>query len=396
MITMNTAPSEQSDTMLAGWLAEQDQAGLLRRRRRIRRRSGTRVEVDGRSLLNFCSNDYLGLADAACTRQGALAAVQQWGSGAGASRLISGDLDLVRRLERELARWKGTADALVFASGYMANLGAITSLVGDGDMVLLDRLAHASLIDGARRSGATLRVFAHNDVDALDRTLARRPRSRVLVVTESVFSMDGDRAPLAELCRCCAAHNAWLLVDEAHALGVFGNGRGCLAEQNLTDQATVIVGTLSKALGSQGGFVAGSRRMVECLVNRARSFIYSTGIAPAAAGAALAAVRELQHDPGRVRQLWERARVLRSGLEGLPVSGEGPICPVMTGSSTRALALAEYLFDAGYLVPAIRPPTVPRGGARLRVTVSAAHTETEVREFAQTVQRAWDSLKRIA
>jgi 8-amino-7-oxononanoate synthase len=383
------------EAVLSERLDAQARAGLLRARRRVTARHGTHVEIDGRVIVSFCSNDYLGFADDAVTRRGALAAVQQWGAGAGASRLISGDLDVVRRLERELADWEGVEDVLVFASGYMANLGVITALVGPDDLIVLDRLAHASLIDGARRSGATLRVFAHNDVAALDALLRRRDHVRTLVVTESVFSMDGDCAPLPELCACCERHDAWLMVDEAHALGVYGDGRGCLAGAGLTRQAAVVTGTLSKALGSQGGFVAGRKVLVEWLVNRARPFIYSTGITPAAAGAARETLQALRRDNSRIERLWCNVRLLRAELAGLPLRGHGPICPVIAGSSPRALALARALDEQGWLVPAIRPPTVPRGSARLRVTVSARHTENEIVEFAQALRQAWDSLKQF-
>ena len=264
----NTTLVTGLDEELRGYLAQHAADGLLRSLRRVSVRSGVRCTIDGRACVNFASNDYLGLADDPATREGALQAVRAWGAGAGAARLISGDYALVRELEELLAAWKGVPAALVFPSGYMANVGVLTALLGPQDTVILDRLAHASLIDGARLSRAAVRVFPHNDMARLDEIL-RRPRTgRVLVATESVFSMDGDCAPLPELAACCRKHGAVLLVDEAHALGVYGAGRGCVAAAHLAGQVDVVVGTLSKALGSQGGFVAGSRALIDTLVNQ--------------------------------------------------------------------------------------------------------------------------------
>ena len=370
------------------WLRQRAEDGLLRQRRAVTRRCGAEITVDGRACINFAGNDYLGLADDPLTRAGAARALRDWGTGAGASRLISGDSALVRELEDELAAWKGCEAALVFPAGYMANLGALSALAARGDTVIIDRLAHASLVDGARLSGARLQVFPHNDVERL-RALLQRPRQgRTLVVTESVFSMDGDRAPLAALAQCCQEHQAALLVDEAHALGVYGDGRGCVAEAGLARAVDVTVGTLSKALGSQGGFVAGSRVLVDYLVNTARAFVYTTGIAPAAAGAALAAVRLLRGDLSRIQRLWYNTRSLRLMLAEQRLAGEGPICPLMVGASAAAVTLAERLFAAGFWAPAIRPPTVPAGTARLRLTVSAVHTDAQIAALADAVRAA--------
>lgn len=388
MFWYNTEPVTEWQAKLNAYLAERARAGLLRRLRGVTARAGAECTIDGRACVNFASNDYLGFADDPVTREGALHAVRDWGTGAGAARLISGDYALVRELEELLAAWKGVEAALVFPSGYMANLGAIAALAGPDDTVVVDRLAHASLIDGARLSGATVRVFPHNDAARLDEIL-RRPRSgSVLVVTESVFSMDGDCAPLVELVACCRRHGAMLLVDEAHALGVYGGGRGCVAAAGLTGAVDIVVGTLSKALGSQGGFVAGSRALIETLVNRARAFVYTTGIAPAAVGAARAALQELMRSSARVERLWENVRRWRAAVAGVPVRGDGPICPVITGSAGAAVALAERLGAAGYYAPAIRPPTVPRGTSRVRITLSAAHTPAQLDGMAAELRHA--------
>ena len=358
---------------------------LLRCRREIDSRSGKILKISGKEFIDFCSNDYLGFADDPITKNGANIAVEKWGTGAAASRLISGDLSITRKLERKIAEWKQTETALVFPTGYMANLGVITALLSNDDTVILDRLAHASLVDGARLSGAKLKVFPHNDIEKLDTILSKIVSGEKLVLTESVFSMDGDKAPLKELVNCCKKNNAMLLVDEAHALGVYGNGKGCVAEKNLAGEVDIVIGTLSKAIGCQGGFVAGKKPLIEFLVNRARSFIYTTGINPASAGAALAVLEEISVNDLRVKKLWDSVNYLRKKIKKLPLIGEGPICPVITGTSDSALALSKHLFDNGFLVPAIRPPTVPKNTARIRITISSAHTKEQIDRLAEVL-----------
>jgi len=365
------------DTQLAHALATRAAQGLLRTRRCVTWRSAVDCDVDGHACVAFCSNDYLGFAHDPATHAAAVEALAKYGTGAGASRLISGEYPLVRELEQELAAFKHVAAALVFPSGYMANVGVITALAGPRDRIVIDRLAHASIVDGARLARARLCVFPHNEVGALDRILAQPHDGRTLVVTESVFSMDGDCAPLEELVECCAAHAATLVVDEAHALGVYGGGRGLVVARGLAARVPVVVGTLSKALGSQGGFAAGSHLLVEYLFNAARAFVYTTGIMPAAAGVALAAVRALEQDDGRVTRLWRNTQQVRAGLAAARVPGSGPICPLIVGDAHAAVAAAASLRDAGLLVPAVRPPTVPVGTARLRISISAAHTEAQ-------------------
>jgi len=369
-------------------------------------------------LLNFSSNDYLGLANHAGVRAAAAEAVTHWGAGTGASRLICGSLTPFHELEAALAAFKGVPAALVFSTGYAAALGTIPALVGPGDVVVLDKLAHACLVDGARLSGAKLRVFGHNDLDDLERILewarsaARRPTDTgrtagVLIVTESVFSMDGDQAPLRELVSIKERYDAWLLVDEAHATGVFGERRRGLAEAcGVADRIEVQMGTLGKAFGSAGGYICGARELIELLVNRARSFIFSTAPVPAQAGAATAAIRIVQGEEGRRLNglLWQRIGELRHGLAGLewPAGGAGApvrwasdragsgsgIVPLVVGAETVALRLAERLRQAGILAPAIRYPTVARGAARLRLTVSAAHTVADIEALVAALRTA--------
>jgi 8-amino-7-oxononanoate synthase len=341
----------------------------------------------GRDFVNFASNNYLDLAGDERVRRASAEAASRWGGGATASRLLGGTLDLHRELEAELAAFKEAEAALVFPSGYHANLGMIPALAGPGDAVFLDRLAHASLVDGARLSRATLRVFRHNDPDDLARALKRwTGRGEKWVATESVFSMDGDRAPLSDLVSVCERTQARLYVDEAHGTGVWGpEGRGCVNEWGLGGRVDVRMGTLSKALGAQGGFVTGSRTLMSWAVNRARSFIYSTALAPAAAGAALAALRIARQEPARRENCFARSARLRAGLGA---SGEGPIVPFLVGGDADAVELSGRLWDAGIFAPAVRFPTVPRGTARIRFSVTAGHRDEDV-DRALKVLSTW-------
>ncbi|HEU5246439.1 MAG TPA: 8-amino-7-oxononanoate synthase [Candidatus Udaeobacter sp.] len=372
---------------------------LDRHLREISGAQGPEVEISGRRFINFSSNDYLGLANDPRLREAATSAINKFGVGAGASRLISGTQSPHLRLERELAKWKGTEAAICFSSGYAAALGTIPALVGKGDVVLLDKLCHASLIDGAKLSGAVLRVFPHNHLGKLESHLewARREHrgQRVLIVTESVFSMDGDRAPLRELVELKKRFGAVLMLDEAHAVGVIGpNGRGLAAAEQLNDDVDIQMGTLSKALGASGGYICGSRTLVEWLINRARSLIYSTAPPPAIAAAALAAVNFLASPEGEERRLllWDRIRLIqqllrRAGLKEEDLAARSAIFPWIVGDEKAALDLAAALQGDGFLVPAIRYPTVPKGSARLRITVTAAHQEDQIRALCQAIER---------
>ena len=351
-----------------------------------------------RRLINFSSNDYLGLANDPRLREAAISAIEEFGVGAGASRLITGTQSPHLRLERALAKWKGTEAALCFSSGYAAALGTIPALITKNDVVLLDKLCHASLIDGAKLSGAVLRVFPHNDMGKLESRLewAQREHAskRILIVTESVFSMDGDRAPLRDLVELKNRFGALLMLDEAHAVGVIGtNGRGLAALENLNDDVDVQMGTLSKALGTSGGYVCGSRTCIEWLINRARSFIYSTAPPPGIAAAALAAVDFLSSPEGEERRLllWEKIKLMqellpRTGLNKEQSAASSAIFPWIVGDEQAALDLSSALQTEGFLVSAIRYPSVAKGAARLRITVTSAHQEDHVRSLCEAIK----------
>jgi len=365
----------------------------LERQLQVMPDSGGVFMLDGRRVLNFSSNDYLGLARAPEIIAAAEAALQRWGAGATASRLVVGTLPCHAELEARLARLKGYPAALVFGSGYLANAGAVGALVGRHDRVLADKLAHASLLDGATLSRAAVHRFQHNDVDHLLRLLCQKPSSaRDLIVTESVFSMDGDLAPLRDIARAAQAHNAMLMVDEAHATGVWGaGGAGLVSELRLQAEVAVAMGTLSKALGAYGGFVAGSETLKRWLVNCARPFIFSTGLPPPVAGAVLGALDVLEKSPVLGADLLRRADVFRKRLQaegfntGCSVS---QIVPVIIGDNYKTLALAHRLRNHGVLAAAIRPPTVPPGTARLRLSVTLLHTPADLDRAADILAAA--------
>ena len=377
-------------------LSELRSRSLLRKLRTFDSPQQPEIEQAGKSLLNFASNDYLGLATEPALREAAKAAIDRYGVGSGASWLICGTLAPHTKLEETLAKFKGTEAALCFSSGYAAAVGALGALCREGDVIILDKLCHASLIDGARLSGATLRVFPHNHLGKLESHLdwarTNHPDGRIVVVTEAVFSMDGDRAPLAEIVEIKNRLGALLLVDEAHAVGVLGrNGRGLADALQLEGEVDIQMGTLSKALGVAGGYIAGSRRLVDLLVNRARSFIYSTSPPPAIAAAATAAIEWMLSDEGERRreQLWKNLAHFADEMpqhfaEGRKI--ESAIIPIILGESERALAAAEQLAERGIYVPAIRYPTVPRDAARLRVTISARHTAQQISSLAAALR----------
>ncbi|HSH38580.1 MAG TPA: 8-amino-7-oxononanoate synthase, partial [Chthoniobacterales bacterium] len=371
---------------------------LHRKLREIGTAQGPEVQIVGQQLANFSSNDYLGLANDPILRDAAAAAIAEFGVGAGASRLVSGTQSPHVRLEAALAKWKGTQAALSFSSGYAAAVGTIPALVGKEDVVILDKLCHASLIDGAKLSGAAMRVFPHNHLGKLESHLEwarrERPDARVLIITESVFSMDGDRTPLRALVDLKKRFGAMLLLDEAHAIGVIGaNGRGLAAEENLTRAVDVQMGTLSKALGVSGGYICGSHSLIEWLVNRARSFIFSTAAPPAFAAAATAAVDFLRSEAGEQRRvmLWDRIELLREVYPEIsppivmPLPNGSAIHLLHVGDEQAAVDLSRSLQAEGFLVPAIRYPTVAKGAARLRITVTAAHTEAQIRQLAEAL-----------
>jgi 8-amino-7-oxononanoate synthase len=369
-------------------------AGLLRELRRVDAPQGRHIAVAGAKLLNFSSNDYLGFANHPALKEAAIKAVESFGAGSGASRLICGSLRPHHQLEETLAQFKQTEAALTFSTGYAAALGTICSLVGKDDVLILDKLVHASIVDAARLSEAKLRVFAHNDLDDLEDKLkwanvrtATRP-SRTLVVTESVFSMDGDLALLRDIVELKDRYGAWLMVDEAHATGLFGANRRGLAEAyELADRIEVQMGTLGKAIGASGGFICGPRALVDLLVNRARSFIFSTAPVPAAAAAARAGIELMQSAEGEARRtkVWSLVDQLKNALTGgawkLPVV-QSAIVPLIVGNETDAMEIASRLRERGIFAPAIRFPTVAKGEARLRLTVTAEHTADDINILA--------------
>lgn len=378
------------DTQWSAELSSLEEQGLRRSLRIIESTVGTGIIVDGRELRNFSSNDYLGLASHPQVAEAMSEAARTWGTGSTASRLICGTTREHAALEEELAAAKGTEAALGFSTGVSAASGTIPSLVGRGDVVIVDKLAHACLIDAIHASGAKLRVFPHNDLGKLEAHLqwARRthPRGRALIVTESVFSMDGDLAPLRDIVALKEQHGALLLLDEAHAVGIRGMGaQGLAGELGLGDRIEIQMGTLGKALGVSGGYIAGSRVLIDLLVNRARSFIFSTAPSPAIAAACRAALRivKSREGDGLRAKLQENLCLLAEGLKiSMPPSA---IVPLVLGSEERALAASSRVLEAGFFVPAIRYPTVPRNTARLRITVSAAHRPEQVQDLAATL-----------
>jgi 8-amino-7-oxononanoate synthase len=344
------------DEQLGRDLGEIRDAGLWRELREIESAQSARIKFGSRELINFSSNDYLGLAGHPALAQAAREAIEQFGVGSGASRLICGSVQPHHELESALAKWQGTESALVFSTGFAAAQGVLTSLLGRGDVVIIDKKAHASMIDGAKLSGATLRVFRHNDLENLEKLLqwAADRGGRVLVASESVFSMDGDHAPLAGIVELKERYGAWLMLDEAHAVGLYGPlGQGLAAAGGLAERIEIRMGTLGKAVGAAGGFICGSRQLFDLLVNKARSFIFSTAPSPAVSAAA------------------------RAGVE--------LILPLIVGEEAKAVATMDHLRGAGFFIPAIRYPSVPRNEARLRVTLTANHTAENIEQLVNAL-----------
>jgi len=380
------------EAYLQGRLADIRGRGLYREMKTLTAPHRIRTVVDGAERIVFNSNDYLGLAGHPRLVRRAREALETWGFGSPASRLISGNTALHEALEEALARFKGEEAAILFPSGYMANLGVLTSLVEPGDRVLSDALNHASLVDACRLCRGDVEVYPHLDAGAVKEALARRPRGgKAYIVTDGVFSMDGDVAPMPALREAADREGAWIIADEAHATGVLGEtGRGLAEHFGPGAGPDVCIGTLGKALGGQGGFVAGSRSLIELLRNRARTFLYTTAPMPALCGGVLEALALLEEEPERVTSLGEKAALFRRclGEAGVPVPGDPtPIVPVITGEAERTMEAAEALFEAGYFVTGIRPPSVPRGSCRLRMTVMEPHTEAEIRGLAEAVGR---------
>jgi 8-amino-7-oxononanoate synthase len=389
-------------------LSEIRQSHLYRKIRRIDSAQATQLGIDGHTVLNFSSNDYLGLANHPALKAAAINAIERYGAGAGASRLICGSLAPHHQLEKALAEFKGAEAALTFTTGYATALGTICSLVGKEDIIIIDKLVHACIVDAAKLSGAKLRVFAHNDLNDLDEILKwaeARSRithhapvlrsafgeggSRILIVTESIFSMDGDHAPLREIVALKEKYGACLMVDEAHATGLYGQHRRGLTEQlGVSAQIEIQMGTLGKALGAAGGYICGSQKLIDYLVNRARPFIFSTAPVPAAAAAAASAIEVVKSTEGEARRntLWQRVSELKSKLNVQTPNDPAAIIPLHIGDEARAIQVAAALLDKGILIPAVRYPTVARGKARLRLTFSAAHTAAQIELLASALQ----------
>ena len=377
---------------LENWLEAENERnraeGLEREFRTVRVRDGKRVVLaDGREFVDFASNDYLGLASSERLKRAVIGTVETFGAGCGAARALSGNIGVFGELERTIALWKRVSASLSFSSGYAAAFGALNALLGRGDFVVFDKASHACLVDGIRASGASFRVFPHNQLTGLEDRL-RWARSqlesnasragRLWIVTESVFSMDGDCAPLADIAELAQKYDASLFVDEAHACGVFGkNGVGRVAEEGLTDAVDVQLGTLGKALGSSGGFIAGSAALIHFLRHRARSFLFTTGVSPSAPAAAKAAIDFLDTEQGEETRcrLWRRCEALEEGT-GLPL--KSPILPVVLGEEGETMRVSRVLMEQGLWVPPIRYPTVRRGAARLRISVAADHSESDI------------------
>ncbi|MBS0571061.1 MAG: 8-amino-7-oxononanoate synthase [Proteobacteria bacterium] len=373
--------------------AQRARDGLLRRLRTVGAVDGSRIVVDGRPLLDFASNDYLGLAQHPALREAMTRAVSKWGVGAGAAHLLGGHRDEHAALEEKLARWTGRERALLFSTGYMANLGVVAALLGEGDICVQDKLNHASLIDATRLAGCELVRYPHADADGATRQLRSRPNRAAMLATDAVFSMDGDLAPLAVLSRLCKKEGALLMVDDAHGIGVLGaDGAGSLAQAGLgDDDAPILMATLGKALGTFGAFVAGTAALIDGLVQFARSHVYTTAMPPALAAAARVAVAIARTDDERRKRLHDniarfRAGAAQRGIGLLP--SVTAIQPVPVGDNARASTLAQRLHDAGFFVPAIRPPSVPANAARLRVSLSAAHGEDDIERLLDALGAA--------
>jgi 8-amino-7-oxononanoate synthase len=377
---------------LVAEVADLEQQGLRRHRLVLESGQGAHVRVDGRTYLSFCSNDYLGLAADPRIAEAAAESMRQFGLGAGASHLVSGHHRAHDDLERALARFVGLPRALLFSSGYLANLAVVTVLAGRSSDVFADRLNHASLNDAMILSRARCKRYAHCDLTALESYLALSDAADKVVITDAVFSMDGDIAPLSDIARLCERYGAWLVVDDAHGFGVLGDtGGGALAYFGLNSPHIAYVGTLGKAAGVSGAFVAGSEQLIELLIQRARTYIYTTASPPLLAAALMKSVELMQAEDWRRRCLIELSARISRRLElrrWLLLPSQTAIQPLIVGENSETVALSDALATEGILVPAIRPPTVPKGSARLRISLSAAHTEADVDRLIETLRRA--------
>lgn len=384
---MARTPKESLDDFARTKLDALEAQALRRRLVETDRREGAIAFRDGRRLVSFCCNDYLNLSQNETLKRAAIEATEKYGTGSGASRLVSGNHPLFRELEIRLAEWKQAEDCVVFGSGYMANLGIIPSLAREGDLIVADELSHACLLSGSKLSGARVEIFRHNDMAHLEALLAahRGSAQHCLVVTDGIFSMDGDAAPVAEMAEIAKRHDAWLMTDDAHGLGVVGHeGRGSSFMGETKADVPLQMGTLSKAIGAYGGYLCSSAPVADFIRTRARTLIYSTGLPPGTAAAAIAALDFIKANPGYCRRPVEKARAFTRAL-GLP-DPESPIVPLILGDAEVTLAASKLLEAEGYLVTGIRPPTVPAGTARLRFTFTAEHDYTDIARLASIVR----------
>ncbi len=369
------------------------ESGLYRELKVVGNAQDIHIEINGKTYLSFCSNNYLGLANNPLVVRAVKDAVEKYGWGAGASRLVSGNMTLHETLESEISVFKEKESAIVFPTGYMANIGAISSLVSKGDLVICDKLNHASIIDGCRLSGADFRVYAHCDMKKLENVLKKSSNyPRKLIVTDSVFSMDGDLAPLPDIVSIASKYKAIAMVDEAHGTGVFGKeGRGVVEHFNLNKEVDVVMGTFSKAIGSLGGYVCGDVDLINFLRNKARSFIYTTALPPAVCAASIAGIKLIQKKPSLRKSLWDNIRYLKDKLILLNfnvILSESPIIPILIGDADKAVGVSKFLYEKGILIPAIRPPTVSANSSRLRMTVMSTHTKEDLERLLDVLSDA--------
>ncbi|MFH1854619.1 MAG: 8-amino-7-oxononanoate synthase [Candidatus Omnitrophota bacterium] len=380
------------DLLLQQELDELRKLGLFKEMKRIDSAQGPVVKIDGREVILFSSNNYLGLANHPEVIKAQIDAVKEFGAGSCASRLISGNMSLHEELEREIADFKNTERSIVFPTGYMTNVGAISSLVREDDLVICDKLNHASIFDGVRLSRARLRVYPHKNLRKLEEILKKETAyKKKLIITDGVFSMDGDIAPIPDLARIAKKFSAMLMIDDAHAAGVLGEtGRGTCEHFGIKEGVDIQMGTLSKAFGSLGGYIAGSRSLVEYIRNRARSFIYTTGLPPAIVSGCIKAIEIAIKDKDLRKRLWQNAERFKTGLKGLgfdTMGSETQIVPVLTGDVSSTMRTAERLFDMGIFAPGVRPPTVPKNKCRIRVSIMATHKDTHIDKAIDAFRR---------
>jgi 8-amino-7-oxononanoate synthase len=365
------------------------QNNLWRSLREIESAQGPLVQHAGKTYLNFASNDYLGLANNPQVIKATQLALTKWGTGSGSSRLVAGSLSIHHELEKSIAEFKHAEAALIFSSGYQANIGVIQALIGKDDCVIVDRYAHASIVDGARLSGAKIQVCAHLDTLALSKILAKNKAKKCLVITDSYFSMDGDLVPLEEYIKICKQNGTLLMVDDAHGVGVYGESGEGVVSRELMQQCDIVTGTFSKSLGSQGGFVVAKEDVIDYLRNKARSFIYSTGPNPASSAATLESITILKSNPALRETLWSNIDYVRQELIHIGcdlMNSQGPIIPILIGDTHKAMLISQKLLESGILAPAIRPPTVSKNTDRIRITITAKHTKADIDKFLTTLR----------